>query len=154
MPEAGVVVGLVERPTEKYKYSNVQPIRMSIDLNLGFREKPANLDATLAKLGFKLEKVVEPDDTFKVPMRSYWYFEEGSSGRGVWFTFHDGMYDDDVEQWSSAAPGVNIVASAAISTYAGRNRSDLATQQRVSRSLRDQYGAILYDPQEGKPVTD
>ena len=114
----------------------------------------ADLQRALADMGFQLHKDVAQDKTFNVRMQTYKFFEKGRSAKGVWVTYHEGTYDDDAAQWASFAPELTVVATVTVSTYAGRSRFDEAKQQEIARVLRDRYGAVLYDPQDGNVVTN
>lgn len=128
---------------------------MTFDLILGFRQRPAHLGEALDALGFTLERVVPKEDILGVTMEYYEFFEEGKSGRGVHFTYHDGTYPDHQVSWASIVDNPNtIVATGSLTTTRGRLAVDERKQLSAGRFLRDYYDAILHDPQAGKRILD
>ena len=128
---------------------------MSIDLILGFRKKPEDLNKTMASMDFTLDKMTPVNAETPCRMESYKFFDEHQSRRGVWFVYHDGTYKDHSEFWKGIVDDPkDIIATASIETYMDRSALDLKKQMQTAKFLRDHYNAILYDPQTGKAVTD
>lgn len=128
---------------------------MSIDLTLGFRQKPEALGKAMASMGFALDKTTPVDATYSCKMESYNFFDAQGSRRGVRFVYHDGTYKDHAEFWQEIVDDPEeIVATASVEAYMHRSAFDLKKQMQTAKYLRDHYDAVLYDPQTGQVITD
>lgn len=114
-------------------------------LELGFKSKPLDLTEVLEKQGFKLEETIKAvgDDP---EIRTYLWFDEQRSQRGVHITYSDGINKDEEDELLRLEP--NLVAQVDITTYSGRNKFDANKQEEVMRFLKNYYNAVLYDPNE------
>jgi hypothetical protein len=126
---------------------------MTIDLKLAFKKKPERLDEAMKRLGFTLERVVEPGPAFPVKMITYHFYDPCKSCKGVWFTYHDGVYSDSVECWTGVIKNPErIVSSGSFRTYMGRNGFDEKKQLELAKVLSRNFKTVLYDPQTGKII--
>jgi hypothetical protein len=69
------------------------------------------------------------------------------SKRGVYVTYYDGLEPDDKRLWDKIAPERPTVATASVTTNSGRNWFDESQQRAIAREIRDQYNALVFDPQ-------
>jgi hypothetical protein len=119
--------------------------KMSISLELGFREKPQNLDEFLEGNGFKLTKAARSDYDFDI--KTYRGVTDPSR-KGVSIYYNDGLYPD--KKWVKPYP--NIVATASVDTYKGRTDAQLQMQKVIAFALKNEYCAMLYDPANGEVI--
>ncbi|MBI4451571.1 hypothetical protein HY642_06370 [Candidatus Woesearchaeota archaeon] len=140
---------------------------MSYDLSVGFRAKPADLEAVLEWLGFRMKWQTGPEHAsafwafleeiggdpmsafLSLGMRHFEFYDPQRSAAPVGCCYYDKLGDS---QWRDLAE--SVVACATLTTNAGRNEFDLAKQLEVAKHLRDHYGALLYDQQQGRLVLD
>lgn len=119
-----------------------------INFELGFKEKPVDIDQVLTQLGF-----FELTEDQPPGLREYWLFEQ-RSGMGVRFIYGEktlGRY------WSRLVPHINIVSQASIVTIDKgglESKFDLEKQISVAKILRDHFDGVLYDAQKDEIITD
>lgn len=126
---------------------------MSYDLEIGFKRKPDNLEAVLEVEGFKVASR-EKSEIFRKNQPQFTitrYNQTGEPERAPLEVFYtDGFYGDefilDVQQ--------NFVARLTITSSSNANGHDEETQEKLARTIRDRYKAILFDPQADKVIKD
>ena len=119
---------------------------MSISYEIGFRSKPKDITQILEDLDFGIKEKTRTT-AIKPGLMKIIY---ESNEYGVFVNYVDGVFGD--EEVKKIDP--NIVATATVETYKGRNDADCEKQEEIAKFLRDYYQAILYDPINDKEVTD
>lgn len=136
-----------------FKYSSCLSFCMSFDFKIGFKEKPKNLRGFLAEQKFKLDQgLTETAREFEKrrkdktqPKQTSYYLSDKKINTwiGIWYT--DGMFGD--ENWPDFTSNpVKAQLTISVHTY---NRKNLLRQIAVAKALRDNFEAVLYDPQNG-----
>ncbi len=127
---------------------------MAYDLNLGFRERPKDLDSVLATQGLRLVRTTGPDK--ECPIQIKQYIGSGESA-GIGFSYNDSVYGD--ENWETVYQKPGIIAQGTISASSrdfelpsGLTGDERALQ--IGRFLRDHYNAVLEDDEEGILIAD
>jgi len=122
---------------------------MSIDLLLGFRQRPHDLEPFLFERGFQLKPDCEVGEGNDATV--YRLFIENLSAREVHVVYYDRAPSGE-SVWHKVAPEANVVATASVTTFMGRNAFDEQLQRQTARDIRNRYYALLYDPQAGRFV--
>lgn len=125
---------------------------MSIDYLIGFKEKPKDLAPFLAERQFALDSTREREGG----LASYTYqaFVPKKSAQGVRLVYYDGLDTDDARLWQKISPEIPIAATASVTTDKGRNWFDEKQQRSIARAIRDDYDALVFDPQAARFVHD
>lgn len=104
---------------------------MSLDLILGFKEKPSDLDDALSKLGFKKS-------------RTCYELELGDRMMPLEFLHYE---VESPSSWANLEP----VAYEGLITSRGAGEATERLYE-VAKNLRDRYGAILLNPQTNQVI--
>lgn len=117
---------------------------MSYDLELGFREKPQDLDRALSSLGFHFSGETPP--TCRI-----YTFEEGNLSLD--FTYVDGVGDPEYrEEWAERLALHEIEGEIVASGHLRGSFSSAQMDEGVKKmleigvQLRDTFDAVLYNP--------
>src|SRR3989344_6991819 len=136
---------------------------MSIDLKLGFKNKPEDLEATLIKKKFKhVSSLVEEDGrTYALPPKISRQINDNEIrlkiyrlSPGIHFSYSKNIENDS--NWPDIIKehnlDVNIIAEGSLSVVG--NDADYQRTLDIGRFLRDRYSTILYDPQTDQVIKD
>lgn len=119
---------------------------MTVDIELGFKDKPEDLEVILKQKGFEHYHTLRDND--KIRAKIY------ILPSGICFTYHDNLGDDSF--WPKVindhSLGVDIIEQGALSVVGGDEDYEKALD--VGKFLRDRYDAILYEPQKDEIITD
>ena len=121
-------------------------------LDIGFTQKPQNMDDIMGRFEFELSSTTKHNG---VESRTYHFFRRGKSGSTLTYSYHNGLHgtyegEGDLQELSTEP----IVARGMLQATKFENDFDRQKFGDTARFLRDQYGAILYDPLEQKMISD
>lgn len=108
---------------------------MSLDLILGFKEKPLDLDNTLRELGFE-------------KLKNSYKLEVGAQIRPLEFIHYP---SESPTSWKGLGDNTVTYEGLVISRGSGEATTKLFE---IARNLRDRYKALLLNPQTDQIITD
>jgi len=122
-------------------YFLVATFIMSYDLDLGFKEKPKDLDSILSQLGFRHQIDFTAG---KIQCSLYTFYKQGESFCPLEFLYRDRIADPG--SWQRIDSSVTV--QAIITARGDPGSFDFQKQMEFAKYLRDHYRALLVDRQQ------